>query len=131
MPPGPLYDLLVGLLISVLTAALLAVFGLASVLGTPAGSSSVALFVLASASSFVAASRPESSVGGHRVDYLTFRGLSGVAMGLVLLLQGVLVFLGGDLFLTAVMVIGAPTILAIGVGTMLRKEWIVPDARTA
>lgn len=131
MVPGPRYDLLVGATMVVLSVALLAAFGVANVLANPVGLASVALFLAASACSFVASRRPEATAGGVRVDFLTFRGLSGVAIGAVMLLQGALTFLDGDRFMPALLVLSAVFIFAIGAGTMLRQEWIVPEPHSS
>lgn len=131
MVPGPRYDLLVGTTLLVLTGALVAAFGVGSFLGSAWGASSVALFLLASAFSFAASRQPEASANGYRVDYLTLRGLSTVAIAGVMLLQGVVSYLDGELWLLLLAAVSAPFLVAIGVGTMLRKEWIVRDARHA
>ena len=130
MALGPRYDLGLGVLLLVLTAALLAVFG-PGVLSAPWSALAVALFIVAALLSVAASRRPETTVGGLRVDYLTLRGLSSVAVGTVLLLTGGSDLLHGDPFFGAVALLGGLFPVVIGLGSLLRKEWAVPELREA
>lgn len=128
MALGPRYDLGLGVLLFVLTAALLWLFG-PGILSAPWSALSVALFVAAGVLSVAASRRPEARVAGWRVDYLTLRGLSSVAVGTVLLLIGGSDLLHGDLFFGAIAVLAGLFPVATGLGSLLRREWAVPELR--
>ena len=134
---GPRYDVGYGLLLLVLLAGFVAVFGFPTEWNlstadpaTVANDVALCLMAVAGVLGLVAAGRPESTGGGRRADYLTFRGLSTVALGLSAELLALAVLLGEEFLALAVLQLASGLFLvAMGVGTMLRRPTLVPARR--
>jgi hypothetical protein len=80
----------------------------------------------------VAATRPETTVAGRRIDHLTFRGLATLAISGLALSSAATSLVDGDRFGLVVASMGV-FLVVLGVGTMLRRPTFVSegDLRTA
>ena len=123
----PRYDFLQGGVILVLSAGLVALFGVPR---SPLPAATLALFVADGVFGVAAGFRPERRIAGRRVDFLTLRGLGTFCLGLGMLAAGADRLTAGDSF---GFMLGATGLLMLvfGVGILLRRPTFVPEMRGA
>ncbi|MFC5970612.1 hypothetical protein ACFPYI_04635 [Halomarina salina] len=132
---GPRYDAGYGLLLLALPTAMVVLFDVPLAPTAWAADPdvlwpavSLCLMAVGGVMGLIAATRPDESVAGRRVDYLTFRGLATTWLALAMSVNGAAWALDGDLFGLATVASGL-FLFAMGVGTMLRRPTFVPEER--
>ncbi|MFC7136517.1 hypothetical protein [Halobaculum litoreum] len=119
----PRYELLQGVLLLGLSAAIVGLFGVPA---SPVLATVLALFAVGGAFAFVAGLRVEGRVAGRDVDHVTLRGVAGCALGVGMCVLGTGQMRAGDLFGLAVVLAGV-FVLGVGVATIQRRPSVMTD----
>ncbi|MFC7098194.1 hypothetical protein [Halobaculum marinum] len=117
----PRYELLQGVLLLGLSAAIVVFFGLPA---SPVLVTVLALFAIGGAFAFTAGLRIEGRVAGYAVDHVTLRGVAGCSLGVGMCVLGTGQMRDGDLFGLAIVLTGV-FVLGVGVATIQRRPSVL------
>ena len=119
----PRYELLQGVLLLGLTAAIVVLFGVPS---DPVLATVFASFAVGGAFALAAGLDVERRVAGRDVDRVTLRGVAGCSLGVGMCVLGTWQMRGGDLFGLAIVLAGV-FVLGVGVATIQRRPSVLSD----